>query len=245
MTRGFRSLWLIPLLALLVGAFPLVASAQQQFISFRLDIRGDTDEVIVDGRCRILTAGAQTDATIYTTGTLATAATNPLTIDSSAGTCTWYAPSTTTSFDAIVAVTAGPFKGSVQRVDNVTRAGQKKVVVSRSLGLKAYMVTIPVNATANTISSGITLPAGTMLTHATLETTTAVAASRTLIGFAAGGHGYVGSICDGSAAVVGVIDCELPRALVVVASTIAYSTQGHGSGGYATIYALPSALNEP
>lgn len=255
MTRRFR--WLLtPLLvlALMAGVLPFddIGQAEaQQFQRFQLQIVGDDQPnptPITSGRCRVLNAGLQTDATIYTTGSLATAATNPLTIDTSNGTCEWFAATTPTSYDVLIFVTDGPWKGAVVRVDNVTRTGRKNVTVSRSSSMKMLVLTIPVGATAATVT-GATIPKGSLVTHTILETTTAVASAVTLVGFdPAAAFGNLSQLCgaaDGTMAVVGFINCA-PTALFLTAQgTLAYSTQAHASAGYAYVYYLGPHANEP
>ena len=247
MTRSFRSLLMIPLVALLLAGGLLtdlgVAEAQARF---QVQAVGDNGEALTSGRCRVLNAGLQTDATIYTAGDLGTAATNPLTLDTTLGTCSWFGVSGTDTYDVIMWTTSGPYQGKVVRVDAVTRQSIKRVPFSRAIGMLAYVVAIPASANAATVSSGITLPAGTMLAYATLETVTAgTSGAKTLIGFMPTGHGAINSICNGTADAVATVDCQLTPGIMNNSGVLAYSTQGHSNGGYGVIYVLPGALNQP
>ena len=243
MAQGLMKRVLIGLVALLAVASQAEAQATR---AFRVQAVGDDGTALTSGKCVVKDAGLQTDATIYADGQLASTTTNPVTLDTSSGDCVWYMPTTTTSVDVIIGITGGPYQGRIVRVDNVRRDSAKQVVVSRSTGILAYLVTVPASASASSTDTGIVLPAGSMVTHATYQAVTTSASAGIHVGFASGGHGGIASICSAaSGSSVGVVDCNPTKFLVSTQSNLAFTNQGHTAGGYAVVYVLPSALNQP
>lgn len=226
----------------LFGASPVAAQSQNQ--RFWLQAQGDNDAVLTSGRCRILNAGLQTDATIYTDGTLGTAATNPLTLNTTTGQCEFYMSGSVTAVDVEVWITDGTYKGSLSRIYNFGRQSTKKVLFGRGHVMKSITVPMPASASSATVSSGITLPVGALVTHAVVETTTAGTSSTALVGFS---PGAINAICSGaSTAAIGVVDCNPTKFLVTSGNnTIAYTSQGHASAGYITVVYQLGTISGP
>lgn len=207
------------------------------------NVVGDNGDPITSGRCRFLTAGTNTNLTLYTTRTLATTKTNPVTVDTTTGTCEAYLPDATDTIDVIVYVDGGSYKGSGVRADAVSRTSRKNLVVSHA-GLKRLAVPFSLTASASTTSSTYTLPAGARVTHAIVETTSLVAASTANIALA----GIQGSLCSAtSTAAVGFAACNLDGNAGTVVSAnaaVTYNTQAHDSAGFAHVFYV-LAGNEP
>lgn len=249
MTRLYSTLMTVFLLATmslsplgidLLGASPAVAQSQSQ--RFWLQAQGDNGSSLTSGRCRILNAGLQTDATIYTDGTLGTAATNPLTLNTTTGQCEFYMSGS--AVDVEVWITDGTYKGSLARIYNFGRTSTKNVLFGRGHVMKSITVPMPASASSATVSSGITLPVGAMVTHAVVETTTAGTSSTALVGFS---PGAINAICSGaSTAAIGVVDCNPTKFLVTSGNnTIAYTPQGHASAGYITVVYHLGSISGP
>jgi hypothetical protein len=153
-----KSLSVLSLTLLLLLA--LAAPAHAQGGKFWLSAIGDNAEAITNCRVYVLTAGTLTLPTIYTTASLATAASNPLTCDSASGVAEWFSTTATTAFDAIIAVDSGAYKGAYTRVDNVRRDGQHTVRMSRPSPMKRLYIPGPTSASATVTTDTRTLPAG-------------------------------------------------------------------------------------
>ena len=250
------------LTALLLLSLWLASPAWAQGGRFWLQAIGDNNEAIVNGRCIVLTAGANTLPTIYTTASLATAASNPLTMGATSGVCEWFAAMATTAFDAILVVDSGAYKGEAVRVDNVTRTGQHTVRVNRSGGLKRLFIPYPSAAASTATTDSRTLPAGAQVTYSVLWTTTAVVGSSLAVGH--GADGAEANICSGRAPIgagtaltesstgsVGFSWCAasaigVPRQIYTAAASgaIRIHNQSHLTAGFAIISYTPGA-NEP
>src|SRR3990167_210072 len=221
-----------------VGVARAQGGAEHQF-----SITGDDGSVIPSGRCRFLTAGANTNLTLYTTRSLATTKTNPVTIDTTTGVCKAFLPLGTDTIDVIVYVDGGSFKGSDRRADAVSRTSRKNIVVSHS-ALKHLAVPFSATASTSTTTTTYTLPPGARAQAAIIETTTAVAASGINVNLA----GTQGGLCsDASTAVVGFAACNLDGSsgnVLTANAAVTLHNQNHPSEGLAHIWYVLAA-NEP
>ena len=209
-------------------------------------IIGTDGQPITNGRCRFLTAGTNTNLTIYTNRTLATTTTNPATIDTTSGACEAFLPDATDTIDVIVYVDGGSYKGAVHRADAMSRTSIKKIVVAGSGGLKHIAIPFPA-ASASAQSSTLTLPRGALITRVLAETTTAVATSTTNLTSADSGAGtFSGRLCNAvTTGAVGFADCA-PATLLMADSSSALRVHNtnHETGGFFHVYyVLPG--NEP
>lgn len=238
-----KRLGMVMLLALAVLAVS-VAPALATAVNYKLNVMGDNQLPVTNATCRVNTAGANTLFTIYTTQTLATAAANPLAVDTTTGTCSFWIDDSTTAVDIIISVPTGPYKGAHARVDNVTRTGQKTVLLNRSSALKKLSVRFSATASTSTTTATETLPAGARVLAAILETTAAVAASTFNVNVA----GVQGSLCSAvTTAAVGFAACNMDGnagSVVTASSAITYHNQNHASAGFAHVFYLEPA-NEP
>ena len=251
--------------AVLLLTLALAPPALAQGGKFWLQAIGDNNEAIVNGRCIVLNAGLVTLPTVYTTASLATAASNPLTMDATSGVCEWFASTTITAFDALGLVDSGPYKGNMVRVDNVTRTGQHTVRVSRFSSLKVLVIPFPSAASATATTDTRTLPAGATVERAVLWTTTAVPGSSLAVG--QGADGSEANICTGVAPAgsppVGAVSGTSSVGFTLCPATLAAGgilpirqfqtsasgavrihNQNHATAGFALIYYSPG-VNEP
>jgi len=132
------------------------AEAADRYFLTVVNEQGDTGVGAV-GRCRVLTTGTTTDATVYTTSTLATSVTNPVALGSD-GECSWWG-ATSTTYDVIVVIDSGTYKGSRVHVAGVTAQTARKVLVTRSSAEKVLMIPYS-GTTAATVTDTRTFPAG-------------------------------------------------------------------------------------
>lgn len=234
--KGTRFWTAILAALLLVAAAPLSAEAQT-YVKYWLEIVGDdspNNTPLTVATCRVLTAGGQLLPTIYTTDALSTAASNPLSPISGTARCEWYG--TATSYDVVVVVPSGAWKGSVARINGVTRTGQKRVIVTRSSGLKQLVIAFTATASTATTTKSETIPAGARVESAILETTTAVAASTFNVNIA----GVNGSVCSAiTTAAVGFASCTLDgnaSNVVSAAAAVTVHNQNHASAGFVNIW---------
>lgn len=245
-TRRLVTLALALIAAAVLPLTPVVAqiTAPPQQYAFQLQVRGEDPvyESITTGRCRILTAGTfNTDATVYSDANLATAATtlavanyNPTIAFDSTGTCKWFAPTGTNSFDVIVYVDSGPYAGVRARVDGVTRTGLKTVHVDRSSAVR--YLSIPFTKNTGTQTSTTKLPAGAVVQSAEVEVTAAVASGTVSFGAASPFAGT--AFCNAqSAAVAGFFNCGVSGGVDVGTTSIAltYITSNHNVTGLLNI----------
>ena len=201
-------------------------------------IIGTDGQPITSGRCRFLTAGTNTNLTIYTNRTLATTTTNPATIDTTSGACEAFLPDATDTIDVIVYVDGGSYKGAVHRADAVSRTSIKKIVVAGSGGTKHLAVAFPA-ASASRQTSTVTLPRGALVTRVVAETTTAVAASTINLSSAdAAVTSSDNRLCDAvSTAAVGFAFCSPSQFLVADASAaFTIHNTSHETGGFFHVY---------
>lgn len=254
--------WLSGFAALLLVTLALVSPASAQAGKFWLSAIGDNNEAVVNGRCLVLTAGANTLPTIYSDQALATTATNPLTMATTTGICEWFATASTTAFDVLMLVDSGAYKGTRVRVDNVTRTGQHTVRVNRASSLKVLAIPFPATAAATATTDSRTLPAGAIVERVTLWTTTAVVGSSIALGH--GANLAEANLCNGAApivsgvaltenstAAVGFSFCTptatgTPRLMYVSAASgaVRIHNQSHATAGFAFIW-YTEAGNEP
>lgn len=233
----------VMLLAMAVLAFGVLpASAQQP--SYAVDVMGDNDLPVTTATCRVNNSGLNTLATIYTSNTLATAAANPLAVDTTTGRCRFFMDNaSTTAVNVIISVASGPYKGA-HTSTSVTRTGQKMVRLNRSSPVKKLVVPFAATASAATTTSSQTLPAGARVISAVLETTTAPAdATATFnVNVATG----AGSICANvPSGVVGFQDCQINgpmTAALPTAGAVTYHNQNHAPAGFVHIFYFEPTL---
>ena len=244
---------LLLVLGLLILGVAVGPGSAQQTTSFFLQAIGDNNEEITSGRCRINTAGTNTAATIYSDGALSSTATNPITMNTSTGLCTFYLPSGTSAVDAILLIDGGPYKGARVRVDNVTRGGQHTVRVPRQHSVK--IIAIPFSQTTGnvpTTSTTATLPGGALITNAVVQVTSAASqfGARIDVGTTATSHGTsgTGSLCS-SARIdqAQFVSCDTASQALPARTTnwsVTYSTSGHSASGFIWIAYIETG-NEP
>lgn len=242
--RSLRTLGTLALAGvLLLMAVPVSAQTERRFW---LAAKGDNGTTITDGFCRVVNAGLNTQPTIYSDRTLATTATNPITLDATSGECSWYLDGATTAVDVIMAVTAGAYKGARIRVDNVRRDNAKTVMVGRSQSEKVAMIALPAAAAGTITATSYTVPAGALIKDAVVEVTTAVAASNLRVGSLDVGA-YAGSIrlCSSvSTAAVGFVNCAPSALLHAASNAISINNDNHAVSGYVYIF-YKELGNEP
>lgn len=236
MTRRMTALLMgVALLAAL--ALPMAAQAQtssQRFWVQAVDI--ERNPVTSTGTVlRVYNAGTNTDATIYTDGTLATAAANPVVCSGVTGDCSFYANSTPASYDVVLYVVQGPYKGVRVRIPGLTRQNTHIAVLSRpQAGTRVLVTSLTGGATQADVATNATLPVGSLIREVILETQTAVATS--VFNAGAPGIGAAG-LCGGqSTAVVGFINCSAPNSLIATQAAITMNSQGHASKVYLYTY---------
>lgn len=243
--------WLFAGLALLVPTLPLVGSydligvahAQSASQRFWVQVTGADDPgAPVTNRtlCRVVNSGANTEPTIYTDGQLGTAASNPLTANTTTGECEWYMGSGTTAVDLWVYVQAGPYAGAAVRMSNVRRDNIHKVLVSRPMTGMARVTTVTTaTGSVNRQALSETLPAGALVRDVVVETVTAVANSTMNVGLVNGGFGADILFCSAaSTGAAGFVNCSTTATLVTVNNTgaISYHNQNHASKAYIHMY---------
>ena len=239
MTRRIRGgLFALTLLCALALPFGVTPALAQTSAPFRLQlVKSDDPNVPVTDTafCRVMTAGAQTEPTIYTTGTLATAATNPLTVNTTTGQVEFFMDGATTTVDAICWADTGTHAGTRKRVDAVSRAGAKRVVLDNSSPMKTAIFVNSITAGGvAAVSSTATLPVGALIKDALVETVTAVASSTLYVGRSPAAS----NICaDVATSAVGFVNCA-PTTLLntAVLGVLAFSDGGHASKTYTYVH---------
>lgn len=214
---------------------PLSAAHAQDLdrVSYSLGVVGNNGEPITAGRCRVMTAGTNTNATIYSDPGLVTAATNPLTINTTNGSCIWFATGSVTSFDVLVLVDGGSYKGSRLRAQAVTRQGPKRVEVARASAERILAVPFSRSISSAATTTTYTIPKGALIKDVLIETTTGIAASTMNVGSGASSPLHA-NLCGAktTATTGGFVDCA-PTSLLMAASTaLVYNTQDHDVAGY-------------
>lgn len=238
MKTGRRIAAFAALLALTL-LLPLEAGAQAN-PRYWLQVVGDDGTVVTSGYCRPLNAGLNTEPTIYTTDSLATAKSIPITINATTGECDWYQTRGRT-YDVMVYVTGGNYKGSVVRMDTFTGVG--KAVVSRSHGAKVLVTPFATSPLGHTTASE-RIPAGAFVYEVVVETKTAVTGSLFNVGLVSEAwNALCASISTGT---VTWQDCLPTRRWVHTAAGLAitYNNQNHASAGYIHTY-FKTQGNEP
>ena len=236
----------LALLAASLLAVQPAESADRYFLSV-VNEQGDTGVGAV-GRCRVLTTGTTTDATVYTTSTLATSVTNPVALGSD-GECSWWG-ATSTTYDVIVVIDSGTYKGSRVHVAGVTAQTARKVLVTRSSAEKVLMIPYS-GTTAATVTDTRTFPAGAVATRVIVESQvggTGTAAMHI-------GHQEISVAGFCSAVVVQSDDTYYycaptaptagnanGRIHATTAYAVQYTTQGHTASGYIWLYYIPSTF---
>lgn len=207
-----------------------------------LQVVGDDGTTVTTGYCRVLNAGLNTEPTIYSESTLTTTRAIPISIGAT-GECDWYQTRGLT-YDVIVYVTGGNYKGSVARVDAFT--GVARVVVGRSHGTKVLVTPFSGAASVATQTASETFPRGALIREVIVETKTAVAGSTMVVGVATHAIDRLCLTSVGATQTVGFTDCA-PTQLMLHASAglaLIYSKQGHATAGYIHTY-YRSSGNEP
>lgn len=231
-------------LLLVASAFAPEAAAQSRYFLQAVD-DNDTGLGAV-ARCRVLTDGTKTNATVYTSRTLGTALGNPITTDAD-GQCSWWG-ATGTTYDVVMVVDSGSFKGGVAHVKSVTASAAHKVRIARGSALKVLMVPFS-GTTAATVTATQTVPAGALVDRVLIET---------VVGGAAAAAMHVGNAnigVDGYCAAANVrvsgrftfCDTTDPTAATehlhgTTAVAVNYTTQGHTASGYLWLFYMPTAF---
>ena len=234
---------LILLVAGLLAVQPADA-AQRYFLSV-VNEQGDSGVGAV-GRCRVLTTGTTTDSTIYTTSTLATAATNPLSLGAD-GECSWWG-ATSTTYDVIVVIDSGTYKGSRVHVPSVTATTARKVLVTRSSAEKVLMIPYSGTASAATETDTRTVPAGAVVTRVVVETQVGAAGAAMHIGHSRiGVAGYCSAISvqtNDSYSYCAATAPTMANGLIHASTAFAVqnTTQGHVSSGYLWLFYKPTTF---
>ncbi len=229
--------WIAALTALLALTLvqPLAAGAQAP-VRYWLQVVGDDGTAITSGYCRPLNAGLNTEPTIYTSATLGTAKSIPITINAVSGECEWYQTRGRT-YDVLVYVTGGKYKGSVGRLLGFT--GVDRAVVSQSATLE-LVVPFPATASASYQTASETFSLGGLLIQDVIvETKTAVAGSTFLVSYAGA---LDGRLCASVPTdVVGFADCNPTRLMLHAGSALAvtWNNQNHASAGYIHVFGKP------
>lgn len=264
MTRRTRFMAGILTLAFIAFGLSVAPTAEAQ-AKFWLQVVGDdtSNSPITSAYCRVKTAGAATEPTIYTTAALATAATNPISVNTTSGECEWYLDTSTTSVDVDIYVTAGRYKGAVRRILALTRSSDHRVVVAIPSALKTLVVPFTGTSSVGTTSATQTLPGGALVKDVMLETVTVVASSTMDVGIAgldklAASAGPVGGgfYCQRhSTATAQTVNCALPAPTIAnqalptgniipvsagaAGKAITWTSQGHsGTKGYIYVHYL-------
>ncbi len=207
-----------------------------------LQVVGDDGSVVTSGYCRPVNAGLATEPTVYTTATLGTAKSIPISISATTGECEWYATAGQT-YDVLVSVTGGEHKGASTRLLSFTGVG--RAVVSKGHADKMLLVPFSASATAATRTSAFTVNPGFLIKDVVVETKTAVAASTILVGLT--GANTIRILCNAIATwTVGSQDCLTTSLLLHAGSalSVTYSTQGHATAGYLYLFGQ-AAANAP
>ena len=249
---------LMGLFAVLVAVLiaPSVAYAQVTAppgsYSFQLQARGEADvyEALgAVGRCRILTAGTfNTDAVVYTdqnqttrSTTLTVAGYAPTIALDSSGSCKWYAPTGTDSFDVIVYIDSGTYAGLRARVDGVTRQSLKQARFTRAYPYRVK--SIPFTQNTNTQTSTVQLPAGAVVTAAVVEVTTAATGS---VSFGAASPLSLTSFCNAvGTTTAGFAICSMALSVNVGSAAVAlqYQTSNTAVSGFLSVFYVTQGGN--
>lgn len=234
--------WITALASLLALTFvlPLDVGAQAN-PRYWLQVRGDDGSVITSGYCRPLNEGLNTEPTIYTTSTLGTTKSIPITINSTNGECEWYSTRGLT-YDVMVYVTAGNYKGAVIRLDAFTGVGV--AIAGRSHGTTHLVVPFSATGSTSTQTASETVNGGMLIQDVIVETKTAVAGSNFLVGLATYSNTeFCNAVSTGS---VGFVDCNPTRFMLHSSGALAivFHNQNHASAGYIHVYGK-SAGNTP
>ena len=229
--------WMVGLLALFVLAAMPVGADAQTGARFWVQVRGDNGLPITDATlCRVRTAGARTEPSIYTSGTLGTAATNPLTANTTTGEVEWYMEGTTASVDLDCYVVTGDYRGSKGTLSSLTRSSTHVMSIPKAMGHKIFVVPTTTTATSVLQTAAAVLPAGSIVTDAFVEIVTAVGSAST-ISFGMGVNTI--QFCNAVASdVVVFVNCNPADILVTTATALTYTNQAHATKAYGFIYAM-------
>ncbi|MBI4060140.1 MAG: hypothetical protein HY403_01790 [Elusimicrobia bacterium] len=235
--------WCAALTTLLALALVLPAAvAAQSNPRYWLQVVGDDDSVITSGYCRPLTAGTNTEPTVYTTATLATAKSVPISINTTTGECEWYQTRGQT-YDVMVYVTAGTYRGTQMRVKNFTGVG--KAVAPAGGAMKVMVVPFSATASLTTTQASESVPAGALIKDILIETKTPVSASRINVGLLRPGQEYDNLCARISTATVGFANCSVTTYLTPENLTITHNNENHASAGYLYVYYLRGGNDHP
>jgi hypothetical protein len=163
--RKFLS-WFTALGLLVVLALGVAAPADAAKY-FWLGVVDELGQVVSSGvTCRVLTTNeVGTNATVYTTSSLGTAASNPITANAQ-GVCGWWGGDATTSYDVIVYHQRG-----IARLEAVTEADHR-VVINRMHPYKQVVFAFSGASAGTEVDTAIDLPEGAMVVDIVVETIT-------------------------------------------------------------------------
>lgn len=212
---------------------PLTASAQEPRFFIGIVDEDTPGVALTSFQCRVFTQNTNTQSSIFSDRSLATAITQPITASNRQ--CEWYiSGGSTATLDVQIIVTGGTYQGRTVRVNAVTAAGPRRAIIPRT---GTYVIAVPFSNANGITTTTYNLPPGTVILGGVVEVTSAVALAagelRVLdagVVAATGGPQYICRTID--LVTTGFKPCDDGLTVTTARRAIAYSTSNHSASGY-------------